>query len=56
MSGFSDRFGSLVCCMVRMVFAVKMVNNKVVETFFIYLVLKFQSNRPKGLGVMAVQS
>ena len=39
-----------------MVFAVKMVNNKVVENFFMYLVLKFQSNRPKGLGVMAVQS
>jgi len=37
-------------------FAVKMVNNKVVGNFFIYLVLKFQDNRPKGLGVIAVQS
>ena len=36
-------------------FAVKMVNNKVVENFFMYLVLKFQINRPKSLGVMAVQ-
>ena len=32
-----------------------MVNNKVVENFFMYLVLKFQINRPKSLGVMAVQ-
>ena len=44
-----------MCCMVKMVFAVKMVNNKVVENFSMYLVLKFQSNRPKSLGVMAVQ-
>ena len=36
--------------------AVKMVNNKVVENFFMYLVLKFQDHRPKSLGVMAVQS
>ena len=42
--------------MIKMVFAVKMVNNKVVENFFMYLVLKLESNRPKGLGVMAVQS
>jgi len=42
--------------MVKMVVAVKMVNNKVVENFSMYLVLKFQSNRPKSLGVMAVQS
>ena len=32
----------------------KMVNNKVVGNIFIYLVLKFQDNRPKGLGVIAV--
>ena len=38
--------------MVKMVFAVNMVNNKVVENFFMYLVLKFQSNKPKRLGVM----
>jgi len=36
--------------------AVKMVNNKVVDNFFMYLVLKFQDHRPKGLRVMAVQS
>ena len=35
-------------------FSVEMVNNKVVENFFIYLVLKFQGNRPKGLGVIAI--
>ena len=29
--GFSDRFCGLVCCIVKMMFAVKMVNNKVVE-------------------------
>ena len=51
---FSDRFCGLVCCIVRMMFAVKMVNNKVVGNFFIYLVSKFQDNRPKGLGVIAV--
>ena len=32
----------------------KMVNNKVVDNLFIYLVLKFEGNRPKGLGVIAV--
>ena len=36
-----------------MMFAVTMVNNKVVGNLFIYLVLKFQDNRPKGLGVIA---
>jgi len=30
-----------VCCIVKMMFAVEMVNNKVVENFFVYLVLKF---------------
>ena len=37
-------------------FVVKIVNNKVVDNFFIYLVLKFQGNRPNGFGVMAVRS
>ena len=37
-----------------MIFSVKLVNNKVVGNFFIYLVLKFQVNRPKGLGVLSV--
>jgi len=37
-----------------MMLAVKMVNNKVVGNFFIYLVSKFQDNRPKGLEVIAV--
>ena len=40
--------------MVTMVFAVKMVDNKVVENFFMYLVLKLQDHRPEGLGVIAV--
>jgi len=39
-----------------MMFAVEMVNNKVVGDFFIYLVLKFQGNRLKGLGVIAILS
>jgi len=40
----------------EMMFAVKMVNNKVVDNSFMYLVLKFQDHRSKGLGVMAIQS
>ena len=51
---FLDRFCGLECCVVKMMFAVKMVNNKVVGKLFIYIVLKFQSNRPKGLGFIAV--
>ena len=51
---FLDRFYGLVCCIVRMMFAVKMVNNKVVGNFFIYLVAKFQDYRPKCLGVISV--
>ena len=51
---FSDRFCSLVCSIVKMMFDVEMVNNKVVGNLFIYLVLKFQGNRPKVLGVIAV--
>ena len=49
-----DRFGSLVCGIVKMMFAVKMINNKVVDNVFMYFVLKFQSNIPKSLGVIAV--
>ena len=41
-------------CMIKMMFAIKIVNNKVVDNFFIHLVLKFQDHRPKGLGVIAV--
>ena len=51
---FSDRFCCLLCCIVKMMFSVEMVNNKVVGNFFIYLVLKFQVNRQKGLGVIDV--
>ena len=51
---FSDRFYSLVCCIVKMMFSVKMVNYKVVDNFFIHLVLKFRDHRPEGLGVIAV--
>ena len=51
---FSNRFCGLVCYLVKMMFAVEMVNNKVVGNLFIYFVFKFQVNRPKGLGVIAV--
>ena len=51
---FADRFCGLVCCIVKMMFVVEMVNNKVVGNLFIYFVFKFQVNRPKGLGVIAV--
>ena len=41
LEGFSDRLCSLVCCIVKMMFAIKIVNNKVVGNLFIYLVSKF---------------
>ena len=39
-----------------MMCTVEMVHKKVVGNLFIYLVLKFQGNRPNGLGVMAIRS
>jgi hypothetical protein len=39
-----------------MMFSVKMVNNKVVDNLFIYLVLNFDSHRPYGLRIMVVES
>ena len=39
-----------------MVFAVKLVNNKVVDNLLIHLVLNFHSHRPWGLRVLAVRS
>ena len=48
------------CCgddfMMIMIFAVKMVNNKVVDNLLIYLVLNFHSHRPYGLGIIAVRN
>ena len=49
-----DRFWSLMSCMIKMMFAVKIVNNKVVDNFIICLGLKFQDHRSNGLGVTAV--
>ena len=49
-----DRFGSLISCMIKMMFAVKIVNNKVVDNLIICLVLKFQDHRSNGLGVTAI--
>jgi len=40
--------------MIKMMFAVKIVNNKVVDNFIICLGLKFQDHRSNGLGVTAV--
>ena len=37
-------------------FAVNLINNKVVDNLFIFLVSNFQGNRPNGFGVMAVRS
>ena len=51
-----DRFCHLVNCIGKMRFVVKIVNNKVIENFFIYLLSKVQGNRPNGLGVMAIRS
>ena len=39
-----------------MMFAVNLVNNKVVDKLFILLVSKFQGNRMNGLRVIAVGS
>ena len=38
----------------KMMIAVKMVNNKVVGNFLIYIVLKCQSHRSNGLGFTAI--
>ena len=42
--------------MIIMIFSVKMVNNKVVDNLFIYLVLNFYSYRPYGLRIIAVRN
>ena len=51
-----DRFCGLECCVVKMMVVVKMVNNKVVSNFFVYIVLNFQDHSSNGLGVTAVES
>ena len=40
----------------KMMFAVKLVNNKVVDILLILLVLNFHGNRLNGLRVIAVES
>ena len=48
------------CChgvfIMKMKFAVNLVNNKVVDNLLILLVLKFHGHRPNGLRVIAVRS
>ena len=39
-----------------MIFAVKLVNNKVIDNLLIYLVLNFHSHRPYDLRIMVVRS
>ena len=40
----------------KMKFAVNLVNHKAIDKSFILLVLKFYSHRPNGLRVIAVRS
>ena len=51
---------SSFCCvdkfMMIVTFAVKLVNNKVVDNLLIFIVLKFHGHRPNGLRVIAVRS
>ena len=42
--------------MMIMTFSMKLVNNKIVDDLFIYLVLNFYSHRPYGLRIIAVRS
>ena len=42
--------------MMIMTFSVKLINNKVIDSLLIYLVLNVHSHRPYGLGIMAVRS
>ena len=48
------------CCgdnfMMIMAFSIKLVNNKVVDNLFIYLVLNFYNHKPYGLRIMVVGS
>ena len=37
-------------------FAVKLINNKVVDNLLIYLVLNFHSHGPYGLKIIAIRS
>jgi len=50
----------ILCCddnfVDQMVFYVNMVNTKVVDNFYIFLVLKFHDFRPDGLGVIYFRS
>jgi hypothetical protein len=40
--------------MMKMMFAVKLVNNKVVDNLLILLVFNFHGNRSNGLRIVAV--
>jgi hypothetical protein len=49
-----DSFCCHTNCIMKMVFDVKLIYNKVVDNLLILLVLNFHSNRSNGLGVIAV--
>ena len=42
--------------MLIMIFAIKLVNKKVVDNLLVYLVLNFHGHRPEGLRVLVVGS
>jgi hypothetical protein len=44
-----DSFCSHANCIMKMVFAMKLVYNKVVDNLLILLMLNFHVNRPNGL-------
>ena len=56
LDGCMYSFGCDDNSMMRMVFFVKLVNNKAVYNLVIYLVLNFCSHRPYGLRIIAVRS
>jgi hypothetical protein len=51
---FLDRSGNLTKFFMIIYFVVKLVYTKVVDNLYIYLMLKFGSIWPCGLGVIAV--
>ena len=55
-SDFLDGFGCEVNCMGKTMFAMNIVNNKVVDNLLILLVSNFHGNRLNGLRVIAVRS
>ena len=55
-SGCIYNFGCVCDYMLIKIFAVKLVNNKVVDNLIIYLVLNFHSHKPYGLRIMVIRS